>query len=247
MQTQQDDFPYTSDDPNLAPIDDNNALLSLTSQQLGDLKATMRLVIGSTLNGKDVYFQQLKRMQAVQESVKPGPIQINEDETLRDQLRYLLLGILFETPDVIQRSLVTVEQASAKVYGLFSRILSPLTNSWAFSPVKSRVDVAAARGEKVIDRLIMKGRVEEQNSRLTIQQDQINDLINELVDYIVLKTEIRQIIQEAGVNVAGDVVGEFQEQSATVDTIMEQKLKSIFRKRAPSQPGPSSNNPAEGK
>ena len=34
MQNQDDDFPYTSDDPSLAPQEDKNAVLSLTSQQL---------------------------------------------------------------------------------------------------------------------------------------------------------------------------------------------------------------------
>jgi polyhydroxyalkanoate synthesis regulator phasin len=132
------------------------------------------------------------------------------------------------------------------VYGLFSKIVSPLTNSWLFSPVKNQVDVAASRGERVIDRLIMKGRIEEQNSRLLMRQENINDLMNEFVDYLVLKTEIRQIIQEASVNVAGDVVGDFQEQSAAVDTAMEQKLKSIFRKRPSEQPVTPPSHPAEG-
>jgi hypothetical protein len=246
MQIQDDDFPYTSDDPSLAPSEGNTPALGLTSQELGDLKATMRLVIGSTLTGKDVFSQQLRRMQATQELTKPGTIQIDEDETFRDQLRYLLLGIMFETPDVIQRGLENVEKASSKIYGLFSKVLSPFTNSWIFSPVKNQVDYAAARGERVIDRLIMKGRVEEQNSRLIMQQENINELMNEFVDYLVLTTEIRQIIQEAGVNVAGDVVGDFQEQSAAVDSLMEGKLKSIFGKRPPAPNATPPSQPKEG-
>jgi hypothetical protein len=38
--------------------------------------------------------------------------------------------------------------------------------------------------------------------------------MNEFVDYLVLKTEIRQIIQEASVNVAGDVVVTFRQSAA---------------------------------
>jgi hypothetical protein len=123
-----------------------------------------------------------------------------------------------------------------------------LSNSSVFSPVKNQIDLAAVRGERVVDRLIMKGRLEEQNSRQMLQQENINELMNEFVDYLVLKTEIRQIVQEASVNVAGDVVGDFQEQSAAVDTLMEQKLKSIFRRRASAQPTtPPSNTPEGGK
>ncbi len=248
MQTQDDDFPYTSDDPSLTPLEGDNPALGLTSEQLGDLKASMRLVLGSALTGKDAFTQELRKIQAAREFVKPVTIVVNENEDFKDQLKYLLLGILFETPDVLQRGLLSVEKATSKVYGLFSKIVSPLSNSSVFSPVKNQIDLAAVRGERVVDRLIMKGRLEEQNSRQMLQQENINELMNEFVDYLVLKTEIRQIVQEASVNVAGDVVGDFQEQSAAVDTLMEQKLKSIFRRRASAQPTtPPSNTPEGGK
>jgi hypothetical protein len=246
MQTQDDDFPYTSDDPSLTPIAGDDPVLGLTSQQLADLKATLRLMVGSTLTGKDALTQELRKIQASQVIDKPEIMVVDENEDYRDKLKYLLLGVLFETPDVLQRSLLTIEKGSSKVYGLLSKIVSPLTNSWLFSPVKNQVDVAASRGERVIDRLIMKGRMEEQNSRLMMRQENINELMNEFVDYLVLKTEIRQVIQEASVTVAGDVVGDFQEQSAAVDTLLEGKLKSILRKRPPTPPVTPPSNQAEG-
>jgi hypothetical protein len=246
MQTQDDDFPYTSDDPSLTTIEEENTDLSLSPQQLGDLKATMRLAVGSALNGGDAYIQRLRQIQAEQVPVKPETIIVDEDETFQDQLKYALIGILFETPDLIQRGLMTVEQASSKVYSLFSKILSPFTNSRIFSPVKSGFDTAAGRGEKVIDRLIMKGRVEEQNSRQIVQQKNVDDLVNDFLEYIVLRTEIRQLIEEEGIGMAGGMVDEFRDESATVDTILEQKLKSIFRKRAASQPVTPPVDPTEG-
>jgi len=245
MQTQDDDFPFTSDDPSLAPIDLNNNLLSLSSQQLGDLKATLRLVVGSALNGKDAYIQRLRQVQAAQEPVTPETIVVDANETFRDQIRYLLLGALFETPDILQRGLVTVEQGSSKIYGVLSKMLSPLTNHWVFSPVKNRFDYAASRGEDVIDRLIMKGRVEERNSRLIIRQKALDDLVNEFLEYVVLKTEVKQLILEEGVTITGDAVDEFREQSATVDTKLEQTLKSIFRRRVPPQSDTTPGTPEE--
>ena len=247
MQIPEEDFPYTSEDPSLAPVEEGNEALSLTSQQLGDLKATLRLIVGSSLNGRDAYIQRLRRLQAMQEPLNTGAIMVGENETIRDQLRYLLLGILFETPELIQRGLGKSERVSSKVYGLFLRILSPFTNSSIFSPVKNRYDYAAARGERAIDRLIMNGRMEEQNSRLMTQQKAIDDLINELLEYVILKTEATQIIQEGGIGMASGVVDEFREQSATVDSVLEQKLKSIFRKSGPLQPvTPPSNLAQEG-
>lgn len=246
MQTQNDDFPYTSDDPSLAPLDDQDAVLPLSSQGLDDLKSSLRLVVGSALTGRDVFVSRLRRMQAAQEAIAPEAIVVDENETSRDQLRYLLLGMLFETPDILQRGLVTAEQASLKVINLISKILSPLTNSWVFSPVKGQYDDATARGEAIIDRLIMKGRLEEHNSRQILQEKAIDDLLNDFIEYLVLKTEIRQIIQEESFSVATDVAGEFQEQSAAVDSLLEQKLRSVFRKRASSQSTLPPENPADG-
>ena len=92
----------------------------------------------------------------------------------------------------------------------------------------------------------MKGRIEEQNSRQMLQQKAIDDLINEFAEYLVLKIKIQELIEREGTTMAGDVIGEFQEQSADVDSILEGKLKSIFRKSVPSEPGTPPSNPAEG-
>ena len=246
MQALDDDFPYTSDDPSLTPVDDDSAILPLTAQQLNDIKGTLRLAVGSVLTGKDAYAKRLRQMQSVQETVKPESIVIDENETPHDQLRYLLLGMLFEAPDLLQRGLVTAEQVSLKVYGLFSRLLSPVTNSWVFTPVKGQYNSATTRGEKIVDQLIMKGRIEEQNSRLILQQKAIDDLVNEVLQYVLLRTEIQQYIEEAGIGVAGGVVDEFRDQSSNVDSILDQKLRSIFRKRVPSETVTPPSNPADG-
>jgi hypothetical protein len=235
MQKQDDDFPYTSDDTSLAPAGDPNAALSLSPQQISDLKASLRLLVGSALNGTDAYLLRLRRAQEAQESARPDTIVINENEAFGDRLKYLLLGIMFEAPDALQRGLAQAEKASSKAYRFLSGILSPVTNSRIFNPIRYRVDEIAARGGTVIDRLVMKGRIEEQNSRMLLQQKNLDDVVNEVLEYILLRTEVMEIVQESGVGVAGGMVDDFREQSATVDNLIEAKLKSLFKKRAPTQ------------
>jgi hypothetical protein len=246
MQTQDDEFPYTSDDPSLAPVEKVNTELTQNSQQVSDLKAALRLAVGSTLTGTDVFTTRMRRMRAAQETVTSKTIKIDENETSQDQLRYLLLGFLFEAPDMIERRLKTVDHSSSKVFGFFSKLISPVTKSWIFSPVKDQYELAVARGEKVMDRFIMKGRVEEQNSRQMLQQKAIDDLINEVAEYLVLKIKVQELIEREGTSMAGDVLGEFQEESADVDSLLEGKLKSIFRKSGSTEPGTPPSNPAEG-
>jgi polyhydroxyalkanoate synthesis regulator phasin len=246
LQTPEDDFPYSSDDPSLSPRDSEYSGSVMTSQQVGDLKATLRLVIGSVLNGRDAYLERLRLIQATADTVKPEGLVVGEEETSWEQLRYLLLGVLFETPDVIQRGLGTTERVATRVYNLISRILSPVTNSRIFDPVRNQVDIAEERGEKVIDNLIMKGRIEEQNSRLIIQQKNIDELVNDFMEYLVLKTEIRRLIQEEGVEMAGDAVDEFREQSAAIDSSLERRLRSVFRRGSSPQPGETHGDQAGG-
>ena len=246
MQSQDDDFPYTSSDPSLSTIEEKITNLSLDSQQLGDLKASMRLVVGSSLNGWDAYIQRLRQLQAVQEPDQSENIVLADEESLRQSFRYLLLGVLFETPDFFQRFLVRADKTSSKAYGLFSKVVSPFTNSWIFSPLRNSYNYSAARGEKVIDRLVRKGRIEEQNSRSMTQQKAVDDLINDFLEYVILRTEATKIIQEGGIGMAGGAIDEFRDQSASVDTLLEQKLKSIFQKRTPPQPDSTPKKQSEG-
>jgi hypothetical protein len=246
MQPQDDEFPYTSDDPSLAPSEGTDSSDVVSSQQVNDVKAVLRVAIGSALNGSDVLMARVRRFQAMQQPIPPETITIDENETTRDRLRYLLLGVLFEVPDVFQRGANSTGKASSKVYDLISRVTTPFTNSWLFSPVKGRYDHAAARGEKMVDRLIMKGRIEEQNSRHVLQQKAIDDLINEFVEYLVIKIKVQEIIQQEGATITGDVVGEFQTESSNVDALLENKLKSIFRRNQARPTDKQPENPSEG-
>ena len=94
MQNQNDDFPYTSDDPALAPTEQPNAALSLTPQQISDLKSDPapagrffpewnRCLFTAAATG------------ASHKSARPETIIIDANETYRDRLKYLVLGILF--------------------------------------------------------------------------------------------------------------------------------------------------------
>ncbi len=109
-------FPYSSSDPSLSPVEENTTNLSLNSQQLDDLKASMRLVVGSSLNGWDAYIQRLRQLQAMQEPLESGSMVLDDDEGFRQNFRHLLLGVLFETPDFFQRLLVRADRTSSKAY-----------------------------------------------------------------------------------------------------------------------------------
>lgn len=70
--------------------------------------------------------------------------------------------------------------------------------------------------------------------------------MNELLEYVILKTEVQDLIEEAGIGVAGGVVDEFRDQSSNVDSMIDRKLRSMFHKRTPTQSVTPPNEQADG-
>ena len=246
MTIEDDDFPYASDDPSLAPPADVAPIAAPSSPRANDLKATLRLVIGSALNGRDAYVQRLRRIQTLQESAAPEVITLDVDETAGSQFKYLLLGALFEIPDLFDRGFSSAGHTSSKIYDFVSKITSPITGSRIFSPVRNRYEYAAARGEKAVDRLIMRGRREELNSRRMVQRKAFDDMVNDVLEYVLTGTDIQQIVEEEGIGVATGMLDEYRDQSAQVDSLLERRVKNIFRRRrAPHPPATPGNTEQE--
>ncbi len=84
--------------------------------------------------------------------------------------------------------------------------------------------------------------MEEQNSRRLVQQQNVDDILNEFLEYVVLRTELMKIVQAGGVGMAGDVVDDFRGQSEAVDAALEQKLRALFHRGASPQSGTGSGN-----
>ncbi len=247
MKIEDDDFPYTSNDPSLTPPEPPAPATVSSSPQSNELKAALRLIIGSTLNGRDALSQQLSKIPTTQESVPVEVITVDPDETPGDQFKYLVLGLLFEIPDLFDRGLSGAGNTSSRVFDAVSKITSPITNSWIFSPIRHGYEHAAARGEQAVDRIMMRGRREELNSRRMVQRKALDDAINQVLEYFLTGTDIQELVEEQGIGVATGMLDEYREQSAEVDTLLERRVKNLFRKRAHSEPAASPKPEAEEK
>ncbi len=240
MQTENDDdnFPYTSDDPVLALPATVSSQAVLNPQQLTDIKDSLRLVLGGALKASDEYTRRLRLIQEGTRDANQPQVVVHPrpDETPSDLARYLLIGLLFKTPDILYQGLRTTERIASRSLDLISRLTSPLTGSSLFGPVRQSYTDLAARGESVVDRLIQTGRIEETSSRSMVQQETVDELINEFLEYIMLKTELRQLIQDEGLVVADDVLSELQQQSSSVDDQIHGRIDRLFRRRRNTPP-----------
>ena len=217
------------------------------------LRTVMRLAIGTAALGADEIGRRLKEQQeqyynpAVKNTgadnensnlnsnantTSGGPIVrstvISPDETEADRLRYALIGMMAQTPNVVADGISTAGRVSSKVTGLFGRIISPVANSRLMKPVRERYDSVAARGESMVDHWIEIGRAEEQAGRV-MAQDMANKTVDELVDYIGQKPEVRELIQQQSVGMFDEILNAVQFRAAGADNKLEQAVRKIFR------------------
>jgi len=208
-------------------------------------RTVMRLALGTAMIGVDEVSRRLKDQQeqfynraaqnvdAADADTSSGGLiirntVISPDETEADRLRYALIGIMAQTPDVVAGGISTAERVSGKATWLFGRIVSPVANSRVMKPVRERYNSMAAKGESMVDRWIEIGRAEEQAGRI-MTQDVANKTVDELVDYLGQKPEVRDLIQQQSVGMFGEILNAMQFRAAGADNKLERTVRKILR------------------
>jgi hypothetical protein len=188
------------------------------------LQLILQLAVGGVMEGADELARRLQERQHELNQNRAGKITVFAgDESDAERLRYALLGILFETPGVVARQLSAARQNTQRVAGMVAKVTRPLTNSWLARPARRRYQNLVARRNALIDRLIEVGRTEEQSGRL-LARDVTVETLDELLTYLAQKPEIRQIVQEQGLSLTGEVVNEMRKRTAAADSLVDRLL-----------------------
>ena len=229
-----EDFPYGSADLILAlPAPQTSSSTSGESEFTAeDYKTALRLLVGSALEGNDELRYQIKTWRA---NIQKGEQEIDasplEEETGGSPLLYTLLGLLFKTPDYLSRGTSTAGRASSRATSFVSRLMNPITNSWALRPVRRRYNVFVARGESVVSSLEKTGRSEARSSRALVRQQVNDETVEEFLTYMVEKSKMREMIVETSIEVGGDALIEIRGRSASVDSSLDNIVDNILRRQ----------------
>src|SRR5688572_24114039 len=125
------------------------------------LVTLMRMLVGGAVIGVDELRRRSKHWQAeIQQSAAPKMVIGPFSELEQNQRRHTLIGLLFETPEVISDGLAKVGQASGKATGLAGKLLGPIVNSRLARPVKRRYDKLVSHGESTLERWAERGQAE---------------------------------------------------------------------------------------
>jgi len=240
MTSKDDDFPYDSDDPELKPPP--ALLLNQKNQQEQEqeFRILLRFLIGSAVEGNDEFWRRARIWQA--EIDKAHSVGINSteaSETEAARLRHAMLGIFFQAFDKVSEGYKSVQRGSGSAYQKFSRLVDPVVSSRLLRPVRHTFQHVVSKGETVIESWVQTGKQEEQLSRSLVREQAFDDLVNEVLDYVAQKPEIRDLVQDQSVGMVGEIVGELRERSTDVDAYLSNKANGIFRRR-PKEAQPTS-------
>jgi hypothetical protein len=240
-----EEFPYSSADltPALPAPQSSRPAAGSGEFTVEDYRTALRLLVGSLLEGNDELRERLKIWQeTIQEREQEGGgPQPEAEEIGGSQLFYSFLGLLFKTPDYLNKGTSTASHISSRAASVVSTILRPITHSWFLRPVRRRYHVLVARGESVVSSLEQAGRAEARNSRVLIRRQVSDETIEEILGYIVEKAKLRELIAEQGVEVTTDAVTEVRVRSAGVDSSLDNIVDNILRRQKSRVPPPSSS------
>jgi hypothetical protein len=225
-----DDFPTYSSDPELSPPSSRAIVPYTGPQKEQNLRTLLRFLLGTALEGNDEFWRRARVWQAEMEKSTAAPPPIYETEAAR--LRFALLGIFVQSLDYASAGLKSVQQRSGRFYRRFNRLVNPLVNNRLTRPIQRSTDRIYAKGESVFEAWIRAGRQEEQLSRSLVREQALDDLVNQVLDYVAAKPEIRDLVQDQGMGMAEEVVGEFRSRSTDVDNLLARIADNLLR-RAP--------------
>ena len=112
-------------------------------------------------------------------------------------------------------------------------MFAPLTKSRLWRPVQERFDIYSERGESIVNSWMNIGRREEQVSRALVRQQAYEETVNDVIDYLAQKPEVRELVQQQSVGMAGEIVDDIRERSSEYDTLLEERVNKLLRRKRP--------------
>ena len=157
------------------------------------------------------------------------------------ELRYLLLGMLFETESRLRRRGRRAYKAAGQTASfLFKPLTRWVNRSQRFDRSRARFDELVKRGERLTDQWIRLGLQEESHSRklvLTATQDTFNASMEQLGQ----APELQNLVKVQSAGLSREVLDEVRSRTVSGDYMAEGLVRRILR-RTPRQSLPS---PAE--
>jgi hypothetical protein len=188
--------------------------------------AVTRLVVGAALEGSDELMRRLRIWEdAAREKAAATPPRTDTSQAA--EFRYAVIGLLLEGETRVRQGIQRLEQATAQATQRVTRTVDP--NGWPAprSPLGRTLDRFLASRQQDIARWREAGRQAEHEGRLTAQEA-LATSTHEVFGYMAHEPQVRDLIQEQGVTMAGAALGEVRSRTATADRWVERVVRKAL-------------------
>lgn len=219
--------------------------VSGSPEKRSKLRSLTRLVIGGALAGYDGLTKRLSQLESefdkkdstdidaintpnsyVQDSTSDHQ---DDNENQADLIRYAVIGLIIDAQDALSKGLDRVDRISLRAGGLFNRVARPIYSSRLLTPMRSRVDRLAQRGQYEVEHWIELGRKEEIRSR-ELANNVLVEQVDNSIEYLTSNTEVQELVQSQSVGLIGEIVEETRERTVSADYYIEAWARTIFRR-----------------
>ena len=188
-----------------------------------------RLLMGGTLEGIDHFLRRLERWE---KEINDGT-QVaggTDSESTFEQLRYLAIGSVFLGQQRVRRRFRQARRLVRTARSVAQPVTSRLTDNWY-------TGVGQILLEPRIGRLILEGRLQEQNARLLARKilgGTIDDIVVHLQDNVevdvLVNSQVTQLEKNPHVSaLAEDIVGHFAENPEQVSKLVTGQSTGLTR------------------
>lgn len=199
--------------------------------------AFIRLLLGGTAELTDLFLQVLANWESEIAHRHETTI-VEEEEDLGDILRYLLIGLTFESQHTVRSSVGTVGSWVLGAAGATAALSRPITNSWLFSPARRGASAFTRRLDARIAELVRIGRSQEFAGRV-MAEHALEDSVDWLMNYIAQNPDIRNLVQQQAIGFSEEITVGVRERAITSDNVIDGLLRKLLRRTPRSDlPGP---------
>jgi|GEM_PF-1092391 len=161
-----------------------------------------------------------------------------EQESNADQIRYMLVGLLFRSQDKFEESINRIDKTTRNISKVSNTILSPITNSFIGKPFKKGFEYLVSRGEDQVKDWILLGKTEEIQSKKMIENAAL-DQVDSAFYYLSENEDVQEMIQGQSMSLAGEIIEEIRERAVSADNLIEGTIRTMLRMKSRAElPGP---------
>lgn len=219
-------------DMDIETAETNDALISAeanpTTADFDALESLVRLLVGGSIEAPAELVARLRTWEAIVAEADDGaylaPLPVTTD-----QLRYALVGMVFEAHDQARRGASQFGRLFNASAGRFIRATRPLTDNPAMRPIHRRYENLVAQGETAVNRWIGRGQAEEPHSRLVARRA-VDLTIDEIIQHLAENPEVKQLVTQQTAGIADDIVGGVRGRTVTADIVLERLVRGLLRR-----------------